>query len=399
MQELLVNTSNDETKILLVENGNLIEKYEEKPDKEKIEGNIYLGIVENVLPGMQSAFVNIGTGKNTFIHVGDVISKASNETGNKNENLLKYNIKDYLKTGMPILVQVQKDSTNLKGAKVSAHLSLAGRFIVLMPSQNFITLSQKIDNEEERERLKNIVKKNLPKPYGAIIRTSAIGKSEEKIVKDLNKIIGQYKYIVQKYDKEKKNKNLKPELIYKSESILEKMITDLIDKDLNKIYVDDESIYNEIVERLTTEDKNIEVLLKKDILKMYDLEKQFEQLKKRKIWLNCGGFITIDKTEALTAIDVNSGKYTGKQNLEHTTFVVNKEATIEIAKQLRLRDIGGIIIIDYINMQDTENKEKIIELLRENLKKDRAKTQIVGFSKLNLLEMTRKHIFSNEEEN
>ena len=399
MQELLVNTSNDETKILLVENGNLIEKYEEKPDKEKIEGNIYLGIVENVLPGMQSAFVNIGTGKNTFIHVGDVISKASNETGNKNENLLKYNIKDYLKTGMPILVQVQKDSTNLKGAKVSAHLSLAGRFIVLMPSQNFITLSQKIDNEEERERLKNIVKKNLPKPYGAIIRTSAIGKSEEKIVKDLNKIIGQYKYIVQKYDKEKKNKNLKPELIYKSESILEKMITDLIDKDLNKIYVDDESIYNEIVERLTTEDKNIEVLLKKDILKMYDLEKQFEQLKKRKIWLNCGGFITIDKTEALTAIDVNSGKYTGKQNLEHTTFVVNKEATIEIAKQLRLRDIGGIIIIDYINMHDTENKEKIIELLRENLKKDRAKTQIVGFSKLNLLEMTRKHIFSNEEEN
>ena len=399
MQELLVSTDNDGTKILLVENGNLIEKYEEKPDKEKIEGNIYLGIVENVLPGMQSAFVNIGTGKNTFIHVGDVISKASNETGNKNENLLKYNIKDYLKTGMPILVQVQRDSTNLKGAKVSTHLSLAGRFIVLMPSQNFITLSQKIDNEEERERLKNIVKKNLPKPYGAIIRTSAIGKSEEKIVKDLNKIIGQYKYIVQKYDKEKKNKNLKPELIYKSESILEKMITDLIDKDLNKIYVDDESIYNEIVERLTTEDKNIEVLLKKDILKMYDLEKQFEQLKKRKIWLNCGGFITIDKTEALTAIDVNSGKYTGKQNLEHTTFIVNKEATIEIAKQLRLRDIGGIIIIDYINMHDTENKEKIIELLRENLKKDRSKTQIVGFSKLNLLEMTRKHIFSNEEGN
>ena len=178
MQELLVNTSNDGTKILLVENGILIEKYEEKPDKEKIEGNIYLGIVENVLPGMQSAFVNIGQEKNTFIHIRDIIPKVSDETGNKNEKFSKYNIKDYLKQGMPILVQVRKDSTSIKGARISTHLSLPGRFVVLMPSQNFITISQKIDKEEERERLKNIVKKNLPDGYGAIVRTSAVGKSE-----------------------------------------------------------------------------------------------------------------------------------------------------------------------------------------------------------------------------
>lgn len=396
MQELLVNTSNDGTKILLVENGKLVEKYEEKPEKEKIEGNIYLGIVKNVLPGMQSAFVDIGQEKNTFIHIRDIIPKASDETGNKNEKFSKYNIRDYLKQGIPILVQVRKDSTNIKGARISMHLSLPGRFVVLMPSQNFITISQKIDNEEERKRLKKIVKENLPNGYGAIIRTSAVGKSDDEIINDVNKIVSKYKEIEEKFNVEKQNKNLKPQLIYRSESILERMLTDLIDRGLNRIYVDDEKIYGEIFNRLKEENKKIELMARKDIIKMYDLESQLEQLKNRKIWLKCGGFITIDRTEALTAIDVNSGKYTGKQDLEHTTFTVNKEATIEIAKQLRLRDIGGIIIIDYIDMQEKENEEKIIELLKENLKKDRSKTQIVGFSKLNLLEMTRKHMWSSD---
>lgn len=396
MQELLVNTSNDGTKILLVENGKLVEKYEEKPEKEKIEGNIYLGIVKNVLPGMQSAFVDIGQEKNTFIHIRDIIPKASDETGNKNEKFSKYNIKDYLKQGIPILVQVRKDSTNIKGARISMHLSLPGRFVVLMPSQNFITISQKIDNEEERKRLKKIVKENLPNGYGAIIRTSAVGKNDAEIINDVNKIVSKYKEIEEKSNVEKQNKNLKPQLIYRSENILERMLTDLIDRGLNRIYVDDEKIYGEIFNRLKEENKKIELMARKDIIKMYDLESQLEQLKNRKIWLKCGGFITIDKTEALTAIDVNSGKYTGKQDLEHTTFTVNKEATIEIAKQLRLRDIGGIIIIDYIDMQEKENEEKIIELLKENLKKDRSKTQIVGFSKLNLLEMTRKHMWSSD---
>ena len=340
MQELLVSTNAEETKILLVENGKLVEKYEEKPEKEKIEGNIYLGIVENVLPGMQSAFVNIGQEKNTFIHIRDIIPKASDETGNKNEKFSKYNIKDYLKQGMPILVQVRKDSTSIKGARISTHLSLPGRFIVLMPSQNFITISQKIDDKNERERLKSIAQKHLPEGYGAIIRTSAEGKTEEEIKVDLNKILEKYKKIELEYNNAKQNKNLKPKIIYKSESILERMLTDLIDQGLNRICVDDEKIYTEILNRLKEENKKIEVCAVKNILEMYDIEKQLEQLKNRKIWLRCGGFITIDKTEALTAIDVNSGKYIGKQDLEHTSFVVNKEATIEIAKQLKDSNIS-----------------------------------------------------------
>ena len=396
MQELLVNTNNEKTNILLVENGKLIEKYEEQPEQERLEGNIYIGIVENVLPGMQAAFVNIGKEKNTFIHIRDVIPKVSNETGNKNENFEKYDIKDYLKPKMPILVQIRKDSTNKKGARISAHLSIPGRFIVLMPNEKFITISQKINDEKERERLKNILKNNLPKNYGAIIRTSAENQKEEDILKDIQKIINISKKIQDEYNSLKQKNLLNPKLLYKSEGILERIITDLIDQDLQKIYVDNKEIYDSVNKKLKEENKQISVQIEENILNKYDLKTQLEQLENRKIWLKCGGFITIDKTEALTAIDVNSGKYTGKKDLEQTIFTVNKEATIEIAKQLRLRDIGGIIIIDYIDMQNKENEEKIIELLKENLKKDRSKTQIAGFSKLNLLEMTRKHMCSND---
>lgn len=396
MQELLVSTNNENKKILLVENGKLIEKYEETPEQERIEGDIFLGVVENVLPGMQAAFVDIGKDKNTFIHIRDVIPKVSEETGNKNENFAKYNIKDYLKTGMPILVQIKKDSTNKKGARISTHLSMPGRFSVLMPNEKFITISQKIDDEKERARLKNILKENLPKDYGAIIRTSAVNKSKEDIIKDIEKTIKKYERIEEEYNKAKQSANLNPKLLYKSEGILDRILTDLIDQDLQRICVDNEKIYDDIKKRLKEERKDIKLELTQNILNMYDLDDQLEELENRKIWLKCGGFITIDKTEALTAIDVNSGKFTGKKDLEQTIFVVNKEATIEIARQLRLRDIGGIIIIDYIDMQDKENEEKIIELFKESLKKDRSKTQIVGFSKLNLLEMTRKHMCSND---
>lgn len=396
MQELLINVDKDKKNILLVENGKLIEQYVEEEGKDRLEGNIYLGIVENVLPGMQAAFVNIGEEKNTFIHIRDVIPKISEETGNKNEDFTDYNIRDYLKTGMPILVQVKKDSTNKKGARISTHLSIPGRFVVLMPNEKFITISQKIDDEKERERLRIIGNSIIPDGYGTIIRTSAISKTQEDLLEDVNKIIEQYKTIEKIFNQKKNNKNIKPQLLYKSEGIIERLLTDLMDKDLYKIYTNDKNVYEEVNNKLEETTKSIKTELKDDILNMYNMEKQLEELEKRKIWLKCGGFITIDKTEALTAIDVNSGKYTGGKDLEQTIFTVNKEATAEIAKQLRLRDIGGIIIIDYIDMKNKENEEKIVELFKECLKKDRSKTQIVGFSKLNLLEMTRKHMCSND---
>lgn len=397
MQELLIDVSNNEKNILLVENGKLIEKYYEKQEQERLEGDIYLGIVENVLPGMQAAFVDIGKNKNTFIHIRDIIPKASQETGNKNEDFTKYNIKKYLKTGMPILVQVKKDSTNKKGARISTHLSFPGRFVVIMPNEKFVTLSQKIDDEKERERLKKIVKNNISQEYGAIVRTSAINKDEKEIIADIEQTTEKIKKLFQNYENEiKQMNNIKPKLMLKSDDIILRLITDLIDQNLERIVTNNKEVFDIVNKKVKELGKNIKIEARNSIFEIYDLKKQLEEIESRKIWLKCGGFITIDKTEALTAIDVNSGKYTGKDDLEQTIVKVNMEATIEIAKQLRLRDIGGIIIIDYIDMQNKENEDKIINLFKEQLKKDRSKTQIVGFSKLNLLEMTRKHICSND---
>lgn len=399
MQELIINSDGENKQIALVENGKLIEKYDERPDMHRLEGNIYLGRVENVLQGMQAAFVNIGEEKNTFMHIKDVIPKVSNETGNKNELLSKYDIKDYIRVGMPILVQVKKDSTNKKGARVSTNISLPGRFVVLLPDTNFITISKKITDNNKRKELQKAVQEELPKNYGAIIRTSAENKDAELIKRDVKSLIKLWELIQESAKNLKEEKDFEPTLIYENEGIIGKLLTDLIDQSLERIMTNDEEVYNKIsniLEQSGTNKIKLELKKKANILDLYDLENQIEKAKARKIWLKCGGFITIDKTEALTAIDVNSGKYVGGKDLEQTVYRVNKEATLEIAKQLRLRDIGGIIIIDYIDMEKEETKTKILEELNECLKKDRSKTQVIGFTPLDLLEMTRKHMCSND---
>lgn len=399
MQEIIINQDEQNNKIVtLVENGNLVEKYEERQDQKRLEGNIYLGIVENVLVGMQAAFVDIGLGKNTFIHVKDIIPKISNETGNKNEILSKYDIKNYIRSGMPILVQVKRDNTNKKGARVSTHISLPGRFVVLMPDTEFITISQKIEKEAEKERLIEIARKNLPKNYGVIIRTSAEGKPEELIKQDIERVLEQYREIINQAEKIKRSPRVKPTLLYKNEGIIKKLLTDVIDQNIERIVTNHNGVYNYVDEFLAGVGLKGKVKLEKreNVLDMYELENQLEKANNRKIWLKCGGFVTIDKTEALTAIDVNSGKYTGNKELEETVSTVNREASIEIAKQLRIRDIGGIIIIDYIDMEKEETKQKVLKTLETELKKDRSKTQIIGFTPLDLLEMTRKHICSND---
>ena len=401
MQEIIINQDKEKNKIVaLVENGKLVEKYEEKIGQERLEGNIYLGKVENVLLGMQAAFVDIGTEKNTFIHIKDVIPKASNETGNKNETLSKYDIKNYIRSSMPILVQVKRDSTNKKGARVSTHISLPGRFVVLMPETEFITISKKIEKEAEKKRLLNIVKNSLPKGYGVIVRTSAQGRSKELVEQDIQKVIQEYKKIQKRAQELEKNEKFEPALLYQNDGIVGKILTDLVDHELIRIVTNQEGIAKEVAQFLedTGLQSKVKLELKQNgnILSIYDIEEQIEKANSRKIWLKCGGFITIDKTEALTAIDVNSGKYIGNKDLEQTVYTVNKEASIEIAKQLRLRDIGGIVIIDYIDMEKQETKQKILETLEEALKKDRSKTQIIGFTPLDLLEMTRKHMCSND---
>lgn len=400
MQEIFIKQDEQNNKIVaLIENGKLVEKYEEKLEGQRLEGNIYLGKVENVLIGMQAAFVDIGAEKNTFIHIKDVIPKISNETGNKHETLSKYDIKNYIRPNMPILVQVKRDSTNKKGARVSTHISLSGRFIVLMPNTEFITVSKKIEKETEKKRLLEIAKQSLLSGYGAIIRTSAQGKSEELIKQDIERVVIGYQEILKRAEMLKENPKFEPSLLYQNDGIVGKILTDLVDQDLMRIVTNHAQIESYVKQFLkdTGLTNKVKLELKnEDILQMYEIEKQLEKANNRKIWLKCGGFITIDKTEALTAIDVNSGKYVGTKDLEQTVYTVNKEASIEIAKQLRLRDIGGIIIIDYIDMEKQETKQKVLETLEEALKKDRSKTQVVGFTPLDLLEMTRKHMCSND---
>ena len=399
MKEIIIDKNKGKNKLVaLLEDGRLLEKCEDTKQDKASEGNIYCGIVRNILPGMQSAFIDIGKNKNAFIYIKDIIPKVSNQTGNKQEELSKYNIGDYLKPNNSILVQVKKEEEGKKGAKVSKNISLTGRLCVLMINVDFITVSQKIENEEERKRLKQIASHILSKykeKYGVILRTGALGKKEEEIQEDIEELITLWKKIERTYKNISVNRE--PKLIFKNESDTTKFLISVLETDISRITTNEKEVFNSVKIYLEQINKNdIELVLdtKREYMQIFGLEQQIEGIEKRKIWLKCGGFITIDKTEALTAIDVNSGKYIGNKssNKENVVQKVNMEATIEIAKQLRLKNISGIIVIDYIDMEKDEEREEIINLLEKELKNDRSKTQIIGFTKLDLLEMTRKKI-------
>lgn len=395
MLEIIVSKEKENKQIALIENGKLVEIYEDSETKNETEGNIYKGVVKDILPGMQSAFVDIGTEKNSFIHLKDILPQIDQKK--KSDNFeQEQDIRKVIKRNDTILVQVKKDSNTKKGARISTHISIAGRYCILMPNTDIITISQKIENEQEKERLIKIVKSILPSNIGAVIRTAGSKKVKDELEKDI-------KILLEEWERIQKDSNSctdVPSLIYKHQDILEKLIIDMVDKKIDRIICNNKQDYEKITKQLTKYDMQNEIKLelneKENIMNMYEIEKQKEKITSRKIWLNCGGFITIDPTEALTAIDVNTGKFMGKNNLEETVYKVNYEATIEIAKQLRLRDIGGIIIIDYIDMHKPENKEKIEKLLKSELKNDRAKTQVEGFTKLDLMELTRKHICSHK---
>ena len=391
MLELIINKNEDLENIILLQNGKIIEYYTstEEDRKKRLEGNIYVGKVGDIINGMQAAFVDFGENKKGFIHLKDAMPQVDEK---KEKIDTSIDIKKVLKPNQKILIQVKKDSDNKKGARVSTHISLPGRFVVIMPNIDFITISQKIDDKNKKDELIKFIKENLPKGFGAIVRTSAEKVSKDEIKKDIDVLLNKWEKIEKEY-----NSNSKlPRLICESENVVEKMLIDLSVNRIDKITTNSKEEYEKCKNNISDLDK-IQIVFenKKDLIQEYALSGQLEKIENRKIWLNCGGFITIDKTEALTAIDVNTGKFTGNKDLESTIFKVNKEATIEIAKQLRLRDIGGIIIIDYIDMKDKENKQKIENLLKEELKGDRAKTQVEGFTKLNLMELTRKHICSH----
>lgn len=381
MKELvIVNGKENNKEIYLFENKELVERYIER-ERKTIAGNIYIGKVQNILTGLRSAFINIGEGKNAFIHERDLPQNINAES---DADIIPIN--KVLKSGMPLMVEVKRDSSTYKGPRVSTKITLSSRFIVFMPNTNFITISQKIENEEEKERLKDIVSKYIPENTGAIIRTVAENVSEKDLEEDIKRVLDKWNTI--------KNTEVSeyPMIVYEKGGILRKTIIDLIDSGLDNIICETEELKEIINDILSEINANAKIEIDNDVALRFDIYKRTKELEARKIWLKSGGFITIDKTEALTAIDVNTGRYIGEDNLEDTINLVNQEAIVEIAKQLRLRDIGGIIIIDFIDMKEEESKNRIIEILKKEIKKDRSKVQIEEFTKLNLLELTRKNI-------
>lgn len=377
--KIVINAEEKDLKINVFQDATLVEEYNEKMETKRLEGNIYLGKVTDIYKAMQSAFVDIGEDKNGLIHLKDIMPKQSPITGNEKVDLDKFKISDYIKQNENVIVQVKRDSAGTKGAKLTKDIKIIGEYVVLMPFSKFYTVSKKIDNVNEKNRIKEIVINTLNKDVktknmGFIIRTSAENQEKSIIENEVNELITKFNLIL-----EKASKNEGPCILYDNGGIVGKIITDFLP-------------YNPIVE---TNDSKIKEEIQKDYknIKVNFTNNNIKQELKNKVWLKCGGYIIIDHTEALIAIDVNSGKCTDKKNNNATVLKVNEEAAIEIAKQIRLRDLGGIIVIDFIDMDTDEDREKIKQIFIKEAQKDRSKVQVVEFTKLGLLELTRKQIF------
>jgi ribonuclease G len=389
MKEILIDVALEGKRVALLENGELTEFYIENPGTERLVGNIYKGKVSSVLPGMQAAFIDIGQEKNAFLYIDDAITDDDEEEFHE---LRKVSIEKLLKPGQDITVQVVKEPIETKGPRVTTQITLPGRHLVLLPNADYIGISRRISSDKERARLRKIAEEVKPKGMGLIVRTASEDKTLEDFKSDVSFLLKQWK----KINKSEKIGRV-PRCIHKDLSLVHKTVRDLFTADIDRLVVNDYKEYRgilELVEMVTPKLKSRVHCYKKDveIFDFYNVNNQLKKALARKVWLNCGGYIVIDKTEALTVIDVNTGKYVGNNSLEKTVLKTNIEAANEIAKQLRLRDIAGIIIIDFIDMEDKGHQKEVLNALKNALSKDRTKSIVVGMTGLGLIEMTRKKV-------
>ncbi len=385
MNRIVVDVGITETRLAFLEDEELVELYIERKNQKRLVGNIYKGRVTNVLPGMQAAFVDIGLEKNSFLYVKDAIPQdLLNEAS-------ELSIKEVLKPGQEIIVQVIKEPIGSKGARVTTHITLPGRYLVLMPDTDYVGISRRIGDEKERERLKKEIEEIKPGKMGVIVRTVAGGKTKEDFRDDI-------KFLLKLWQKIEKDKKLgfAPRLIYKDFDLINRTIRDIFNQQIHQFVINDREEYNnarELVEFISPHLKERLLFVEDiDVFEHYQIDTQIIKGISRKIWLKSGGYIIIDTTEALTVIDVNTGKYVGSIDLEDTVYKTNVEAAVEIAKQLRLRDIGGIIIVDFIDMTNEAYGAEVLRVLENSLGKDRTKTKILGMTQLGLVEITRKKV-------
>lgn len=390
MNQIIVDVGISENRLALVEDGELVELYIERQNNRRMVGNIYKGRVANVLPGMQAAFVDIGIEKNCFLYVKDALEQ---DLFNRDEPCYKdISITDVVKQGQEIIVQVIREPLGTKGARVTTNITLPGRYLVLMPNTTYIGVSRRIVCSEERERLREEIEQLRPCNMGIIVRTVAEGKDKGDFNEDIKFLLKLW----QKIEREK-NIGLAPRLIHRDFDLISKTIRDTFSKDIDEFIINDSEEYHnalELVELLSPSLKSRISYFNEtiEIFDYYRIESQINKSLNRKIWLKSGGYIVIDSTEALTVIDVNTGKYVGSIDLEDTVLNTNLEAADEIAKQLRLRDIGGIIIIDFIDMTGGEDNQKVIDVLGKALNKDKTRSKVLGMTQLGLVEMTRKKV-------
>lgn len=368
MKKIIIESLILSQKTAIVEDDKLVELLIEENKNNKLVSNIYRGIVKNVKAGLEACFVDIGFEKLAYLP----LKKDSN-----------------IKSGMDIMVQINKEAIGTKGAKLSEEISLSGRFLVYIPSNDRITISNRLQDEEERFRLKKLVRSFVGKDCGIIIRTEANGCSKEELENDFNELKEKYDLICKEF-----KLGIGPKLLYKELDFSSKYIKDNVNEDVEQIVLNDAPKYEEIKNILKHINKDYINKLKlqenEDIFDLYRIQNQIEKSLNKKVWLKSGGYLIIEKTEALTVIDVNTGKFTGSGSREDTVYKTNLEACEEIARQLRLRDIGGIIIIDFIDMIKKKNKENLLKTLNSHMEKDKRKSEVLGMTRLGLVEVARR---------
>jgi ribonuclease G len=412
--ELVINARPHETRVALVENGVVVELYVNRGSEQELMGNIYLGRVVRVLPGMQAAFVDIGTDKPAFLYVTDVYNDArhweqvmvqegeeeNNEESQRQARMrdlknFDINIEGLLQEGQEIMVQVSKEPIGTKGARLTSYITLAGRHLVFMPTVDHIGISRKIDDEKERMRLREIIQELRQPGEGFIVRTVSERAPKEKLKSEMEFLDRLWNTI-----QRRREAASAPSLVHKELSITLRAVRDLFTKEIDRLVIDSREEYQSVMEFIENFVPALRYSVelyegREPLFDSYGIEMELSRALEKKIWLKSGGYVVIESTEALATIDVNTGSYVGKRNLEETIVKTNLEAVKEIAYQIRLRNIGGLIVIDFIDMERESDRERVFMALREALEKDRAQTTVLKMSELGLIEMSRKRTREN----
>ncbi len=388
--ELLVNITPSETRVAYIDGGILQEIHIEREARRGIVGNIYKGRVSRVLPGMQAAFVDIGLEKAAFLHASDIMPHTECVAGDEQKNFSVRDISELVRQGQDLVVQVVKDPLGTKGARLTTDITLPSRYLVFMPGASHVGVSQRIESEAERNRLKNVVSAYCDELGGYIIRTAAEGVGEVELASDAAFLKRLWTKVI-----ERRKRNQTRCRLYGEVALSQRILRDFAGAALDRIRIDSRLTYEHLVEftgeYIPEMTAKLELYTgKQPIFDLFDVENEIQRSLDRKVELKSGGYLIIDQTEAMTTIDINTGAFVGHRNLDETIFNTNIEATHAIARQLRLRNLGGIIIIDFIDMTNEDHRRRVLHSLEQGLSKDRVKSGIHGFSQLGLVEMTRK---------